>query len=145
VLAETTGPVAPRVNKMAVLRRRVARLVADNMEPEEIAVVMGLSIDKLRVVFDRELQHGRALMRAEELFGLQDAGDSGSVSALKHLEGKTAAASGPMLPFGKKELAADAAPPRLGKKLAADAAAVNAEAGTSWENLINPAAADRPN
>jgi hypothetical protein len=91
------------------------------MPAETVAAVMGCSVEKLQAQFAHELEHGRAIIRAEVLFRFDAAGVSGSVSANRSLESISA-----LQPRRG----------RVGKKEAAEIAALDAGVGTPWEELI---------
>jgi hypothetical protein len=76
-----SGKKSTAAQRMAELRRRVALGVADGLEPKAIAAVLGYSVEKLRAVFPHELEHGRAIVRLEELTRLDAASSDGKVSA----------------------------------------------------------------
>ncbi len=157
------APHSPK-SKMAAMRRHVAWMVATGMSGDEIAAAMGLTCDKLKAVFARELEHGYAIARAELVARFLAAGDAGKVNADKKLEELTAAMrsglGGAAPTMGKKAAAAagarDAvarggifAPPRppagVGKKEWANHRAADAAVGTSWEELSGDAKDGAPN
>lgn len=83
IAAESVGQKLTPAQRHAALKRQVAICVSDGMPPEKIAVIMGMTIDQLRGAFSRELEHGRELTRAAELFRLDAASAEGKVAASK--------------------------------------------------------------
>jgi hypothetical protein len=132
---ERAGGTPPHL-RMRAQRRRVALLVYDGMTPEKIAAVMGTSLEKLQVIFARELEHGAALIRAELLENLKAAGDDGNVSANRALQGMPPALDlRASLPKAGARAAREPNFP-AGKKATADLLAQNAEVGTPFEGLL---------
>ncbi len=79
--ADTAAAKPTPAQKMAIMRRQVALCIADGMNADKIAAIMGLPLAKLRAVFAHELEHGREIIRAEELLRLDSASADGKVSA----------------------------------------------------------------
>ncbi len=84
----------PTKATMFDLRRRVARLVADGMSEDDVAILMSLSVDKLRSMFEFELRYGRLLLRDRMLERLENASDSGKVPAIQALAALSASPDG---------------------------------------------------
>lgn len=66
-----------------LMQRQVALCVADEMDEGVIAEVLGISIDRLKALYPRELRYGREIIRADELMRLDAASAGGSVPASK--------------------------------------------------------------
>lgn len=110
-------------------REQVEILVAGGQAPWQIAAGLKISEPTLRLHYEEELHHGRARRNGEIIIELFRQAKAGNVSAQKAWL------------TTHREL--EDAPPRqpapnvwLGKKEAAQAAALTAEAGTSWEGLL---------
>ena len=69
--------------RMRQLKRRVALCVHAGQSPETIAAVLEMDVSKLRVVFARELEHGAAIVEAEERWRLDESAAAGKVAASK--------------------------------------------------------------
>jgi hypothetical protein len=69
----------------ARIKRQVALCRAAGMSDEAIAGVMQVSVEDLRVAFQRELKFGREIVCAEELTRLDAASAAGNVPAAKAL------------------------------------------------------------
>lgn len=95
VAAKTAGGKLSAADRMRVLKRQVALCVADGMPAEKIAAVMGLPIEKLRAVFAHELEHGREIVRADELLRLDAASEGGKVAASKIILANAGKATAP--------------------------------------------------
>jgi len=73
----------PQVN--ADLRERVALCVAGGMTVAAIADALGVPEERLRAEFGRELEHGHAIVRADQLAALAAAAKGGNTAAAKTL------------------------------------------------------------
>lgn len=110
-------------------RQKVEILVAGGQRAWQIAAALGISEPTLRLHYEDQLQHGRARRNGELIIELFKQAKGGNVSALKtwlsqhrELEDPPARESSPSIGLGKKE--------------AAQAAALHAEMGTAWEGLL---------
>ncbi len=83
--ADATQKAPTAAQRTRALKRQVALCVADGMDEISIGAVLGLDVAKLRVLFAHELAHGSAIVRAEMLARLAEAGDAGNVAAQKAL------------------------------------------------------------
>ena len=93
----------PQYKVTKAKRKKVCMLVAAGMGERQIAKVMKTTQVTLAKYFQEELQDGRALFRAEILEQLKSAADAGNVSAMKHLDSRTADSSGAAVTYqGKK-------------------------------------------
>jgi hypothetical protein len=81
------GKKSTPAQRMQAMKLQVALCVCDGMADESIAAVLEMPPDKLRAVFSRELQHGREIVRAEELMRLSAGSSEGNVTASKALLG----------------------------------------------------------
>jgi hypothetical protein len=112
-------------------RDRVTLYIAGGIGEAIIAHRLGISPNTLQKHFADELKFGRDLKRAENLELLDSAAKSGNVAAQKHLDAKFAALA------AGNYFAATAPPgPKLGKKEVASIAALDAEQGTEWHDLM---------
>lgn len=68
-----------------VRRQQVALLSADGMAPAVIATVLGVSVEQLHAEFGHELEHGPAIIRAQQLLALSAASARGTVTAQRVL------------------------------------------------------------
>jgi DNA-binding CsgD family transcriptional regulator len=110
-------------------RRRVEVLVAAGMPQWQIAAAIEVSEPTLREHYAQELETGGARKRAELLVSLFDAGTAGNVSAVRAFLAQPVALNDPPPPPPPK-------PDPLGKKEAAQLAALSAESGTDWAHLL---------
>ncbi len=127
----------PSYKPTAAQRRQVSIAAGGGMTHEAIAMALGISKPTLEKHFRLELSSGAYARRFEALQGIHAAARKGNVSAAKAyltgmpefmpLEAQPASAA-PQAP-------APAAPP-MGKKDAANAAAVTAQHGTGWDGLL---------
>jgi hypothetical protein len=92
---------------MRALKRHVVLCIADGMEPDKIAALLGMPIDKLRAVFAHELEHGREIVRAEELRRLDEQSGAGKTAATKTLLDNAGAKGAPPKPQSEEESRAD--------------------------------------
>lgn len=83
--ADASAAKPTQSQRDALIRRQIILCVADGMTPEKIAAVLGYQIEKLQAVYAHELEHGRAIVRAEELMRLDAASAEGKVAASKIL------------------------------------------------------------
>ncbi len=95
VEANTAGEKLTATDRVRILKRQVALCVADGMTAETIAAVMKLPIEKLRAVFAHELEHGREIVRADELLRLDAASQGGKVAASKAILANAGKATAP--------------------------------------------------
>ncbi len=95
---ETKKPTAAQ--RMQILQRRVVLLIADGMSAEKIAAVMGIPVDRLKQVFAHQLEHGKAILRSEELERLDRQSAEGKTAATKFM---LINASGPERPTTKPD------------------------------------------
>lgn len=109
-------------------RERVEILVAGGMKVWQIAAAIGISEPVLRDRYAAELDAGRSKKRAEILEAMFRAGLGGNVSAQRAYLAQDADLDEPPPPPVSEE--------PLGKKAAAQAAAITAHYGTDWENLL---------
>lgn len=56
-----------RADRHQLLKRKVALCVADGMLPAKIAAVMCIKLERLEALYAHELEHGREIIRAEQL------------------------------------------------------------------------------
>lgn len=115
-------------------RNKVSVLRAAGFEVLEIAAKMGVSEKTLRKYYFPELEKGALEKRAELALKLYEVAMSGNVSALKAFADLLE--KGQALPPPPKP-EADDKPEKLGKKKQAEADAVDAHEGTSWQGLLN--------
>ena len=130
----------PTLKFTAVQRRQVSIAAGGGMSHEAIAQVLGISRNTLEKHFEHELLGGAQMRRFEALQGIHQAAKRGNVSAAKaYLAGTPqfiapSAESPAATPKGP-------APVALGKKEQAAAAAVTAQQGTGWADILpGPAA-----
>ncbi len=95
VESNTASGKLTAADRMRVMRRQIALCVADGMTAEKIAAVMGLPNEKLRAVFAHELEHGREIVRADELLRLDAASEGGKVAASKIILANAGKATAP--------------------------------------------------
>lgn len=105
------------------------------MSHEAIAMVLGISRPTLEKHFAHELAGGAFQRRFEALQGLHAAAKKGNVSAVKAYLAATPEFV-PELPAKSEPAKPAAVAAPLGKKAAADAAALTAQHGTQWEDLL---------
>lgn len=110
-------------------RELVSIAAGGGMAHDEIALALGISRNTLEKYFGAELSRVAFQRRMDVLRANYQSAVTGNVAAQKaYLSRMPTAAVAPPAPE-------DAKPP-LGKKDQANADAVGAEAGTSWENLL---------
>lgn len=66
-------------------RQRVALCVADGMDAPTIAAALGIPEGELRADFAHALEHGGAIVRAQQLAALATAAEAGNAAAAKAL------------------------------------------------------------
>ncbi len=131
----------PTLKFTAAQRRQVSIAAGGGMSHEAIALVLGISRNTLEKHFEHELCGGAHLRRFEALQGIHAAAKRGNVSAAKAYLATTPQFMPlpPEKPAPVQKAAAPAAP--MGKKEQAAAAAVTAQQGTGWADLLpGPAA-----
>lgn len=105
------------------------------MSHEEIAIGLGISRNTLEKHFEAELSQGAYAKRLEVLVAMHSAAKKGNVAAQKaYTAMPMPAVSAPPLSAGEKD--APAKTPAKGKKEQAQADALNAQAGTDWQDLL---------
>lgn len=132
----------PAFKPTVAQRRKVAAAAAGGMSHDSIALALGITRPTLLKYFDAELTTGAAQKRIEALDALFAAAKRGNVSAIKAVLLVSGAVEPPQPPASKEGEKPEAAPAlsgRLGKKEAAQIAAVSAADGTEWADLL-PAA-----
>lgn len=123
-------------------RDRVAILAGSRFPTAGIALDLGVTVDQLKAACSAELTEGAARKRADVIVAMFKSAAAGNVSAAKAYALLEAVASAPApAPASRKgQPRRDEAPaPRpiaLGKKAARQVAAVDAEAGTAWANVL---------
>jgi hypothetical protein len=126
-------------------RDRAAILAGARYPVEGIALDLGVTVAELRAACPKELTEGAARKRADVIVAMHKSAAAGNVSAAKaYVLLETAArapAPAPAARKGQPRQAAEPAPPTLsitpvGKKAARQAAAVDAEAGTPWGDVL---------
>lgn len=128
----------PAFKPTAAMREKVAIAVGGGMTHEEIAEALGIHRQTLERHFEAELRRGALMKRLEALVALQRAAKKGKVGAIRAYLAKvpttTAAAD---LPAEKPLVDRSSGRARpYGKKMLAAAAAPGAEAGTDWDGLL---------
>jgi len=83
VIDDADGKKPTAAERHRALKWQVAVYVHGGMDVVGIAAVMGMTIEKLRVLFAWELQHGWALVHAEELRRLDAQSAEGKTAATK--------------------------------------------------------------
>jgi len=78
-------PLLDLLREDAAMRQRVALCAGSGMGVPEISIATGMTEDQLLTCFARELEHGRALVRADALVALKAAADDGNAAAAKAL------------------------------------------------------------
>lgn len=114
------------------MRRSVSIVAGAGVSHEEIAIGLGIAINTLKKHFAFELTTGAYQRRQEVLNAMFKAAKKGNVAAQKAYAAMTPKPAAPPL-----QPPADTDKPE-GKKAQAQAAAVTAQAGTSWESLLKP-------
>lgn len=122
----------------AALRRKVSIGAGGGMRHEEIALAIGISVPTLRKYYEAELSVVAMQRRLEALQGVHKAAARGSSSAAKLYLANDPEFTPPPADGVTPEPAAAPAPvaAKLGKKEAANAAAVTAQSGTGWDGLL---------
>lgn len=115
-------------------RNKVSVLRAAGFEVLEIAGVLGVSEKTLRKYYFPELEQGALEKRAALALKLYEVAMGGNVPALKAFAVQLE--KGQALPPPPKP-EPDDSPEKLGKKKQAEAEAVDAHEGTSWQGLLN--------
>jgi hypothetical protein len=116
----------PSFKATAVQRERVAVAAAGGMAHAEIALAIGVSRNTLEKHFRSELTEGAQQRRLDVLNAQYRAALEGNVAAQKaFLLGH---ATGKKVPSPRKS--------SVGKKTQAERAALTAEVGTEWEELL---------
>lgn len=111
----------------------VLACVAANWTHEEIAAGIGVSPPTLRKHYFRELQGGKAMVRATLLVKLQEQIDRGNVSAMRLAHQILTKAD---LEGGARQRAP--APPKRGKREIAKDEALHAHEASDWGNDLAP-------
>lgn len=108
-------------------RRSVSIAAGARVSHEEIALGLGITRPTLYKYFDFELTTGAYQRREEVLNAMFESAMKGNVAAQKAYMGLTPRVAAPP---------PDRPPAQQGKKEQAQAEAVTAQAGTSWESLL---------
>lgn len=111
---------------------------AGGMAHEEIATALGIARNTLEKHFELELSTGANRRRLEWLMAMDRAARKGNVAAQKALLATTPRLGVSPVPKGVEEGAGAQPPkaPKLGKKEQAQAEAVTAARGTSWDEIL---------
>lgn len=115
-------------------RNKVSVLRAAGFEILEIAALLGVSDKTLNKYYFLELEQGALEKKAALALKLYEVAMAGNVPALKAFAVQLE--KGQALPPPPK-LESEATPEKLGKKKQAEAEAVDAHEGTSWQGLLN--------
>jgi hypothetical protein len=110
-------PAADDLKVTAHMRVKVERYIGCKMPPDQVAKVLGVTVEQLEAHFPEELATGQAKCRAKVIDALHDQMGEGVAAATKTLEAITA------IPDGAPVA------PGMGKKAAAEAAAAAAAGG----------------
>jgi hypothetical protein len=116
----------PAFKPTPVQRRKVSVAAGAGMAHEEIAIGLGISRNTLEKHFAEELSVGAYSRRLEVLDAMHRTAVKGNVAAQKAYVALTPAVAVPPVPAEKPK----------GKKEQAQAEAQDAQAGTSWEELL---------
>lgn len=120
----------PSYKPTAAQRRRVSIAAGGGMYHDEIATALGISRNTLEKYFAGELNQVAFQRRMEVLEAQHRSAMKGNVAAQKSYLGKAPANPIPEAPGEER------APAPVGKKEAADLAAVGAERGTKWDAVL---------
>lgn len=131
----------PTYKPTAAARRKVAIAAGAGLSHEEIAIGLGISRNTLEKHFESELSHGAYAKRLEVLVAMHVAAKKGNVAAQKAYTSMPMprAAATPLPADG--ESAAKTKQPAKGKKEQAHDAALAAQSGTDWQDLLPGSAA----
>lgn len=124
----------PPFKPTAVQRQHVAIAAAGGMAHEEIAQALGIARNTLEKHFGLELSTGAHKRRLGWLVAMDKAARGGNVAAQKALLSTSPTPLAP--PSVPGQPVAAEKPVKLGKKEQANAAAVGAQAGTEWNDLL---------
>lgn len=126
-MRKNTKAGRPAFSPTAAQRRMVTNAAAGGMSHEEIAIGIGVARNTLEKYFEKELSTVALRRRMEVLDAMARTALKGNVAAQKAFLAHTPTLAAP--PVAKETPA--------GKKEQANAAAVGAQAGTEWADLLD--------
>lgn len=125
-MRKNTKAGRPAFKATAVQRRLVTNAAASGMTHQEISIALGISRNTLEKYFEKEISAAALRRRMEVMDAMARTALKGNVAAQKAFLAQVPALAAPPVPTERP----------VGKKEQANAAAVGAEAGTGWEDLL---------